>query len=137
VPKGAIMLTRYEALTHQWNVVSDWKSQKDVWPLVHGCGILGIAAGLSGTYINYWFRQKLKARNIAVLPTMMMSALAPALLTGLFQSQMVMNKILLLEEPCPLCLQFKSALIQMSTGTLVPMIISPMVNFAVSINLVT
>lgn len=41
---------------------------------------------------------------------------------------------MLLEVPCPLCLQSKSALTQVFTGLFLPLITTPLANFTVSVN---
>ena len=43
-----------------------------------------------------------------------------------------MNKLLLLEIPCPLCLESKSALMQTFSGVFLPLILVPLGNFSVS-----
>lgn len=48
--------------------------------------------------------------------------------------QFVLNKLLLLEVECPLCLETRSALSQICTGVFFPMILAPLANFSVSIN---
>lgn len=46
--------------------------------------------------------------------------------------QFIVNKLLLLEIPCPLCMEFKSALMQTCSGVFLPLMLVPLANFSVS-----
>ncbi|XP_014469972.1 PREDICTED: uncharacterized protein LOC106741983 [Dinoponera quadriceps] len=131
IPKGAIMMSRYEAIAHQSSFVYTWKNQNEVWPLVHGTGILSLAASLGGAYVNFIFRRKLKVHNIGILPSMMAITGPSFLLTTLSRSLAIDNKLLLLELPCPLCLELRGAIIQAAFGYFTPFITVPIITFIV------
>lgn len=130
IPEGAVMLTKYEALQEQSSLILNWKPQSEVWPLIHGRGILSITASLSAFYINSRFRRTLKLRHINHLPVVITLTAGPALLTALFHTQIVTNKLLLLEVSCPLCLELKGGMIQSFFGLVIPVLTTPLVNFA-------
>ncbi|KYQ46411.1 hypothetical protein ALC60_14507 [Trachymyrmex zeteki] len=44
----------------------------------------------------------------------------------------IVNKLLLLEIPCPLCMEFKSALMQTCSGVFLPLMLVPLANFSVA-----
>ncbi|XP_032682337.1 uncharacterized protein LOC116849360 [Odontomachus brunneus] len=131
LPKNAVILTKSEALLTQMSLIANWKPQSEVWSLIHGRGVLGIAASLSAWYINRRFRRILKLRSIGQMLSMITLVPGPAILTTLFHTQIIYDKILLLEMTCPLCLEFRGALIQSFFGLVVPVLTTPLINFAV------
>lgn len=46
--------------------------------------------------------------------------------------QLILNKLFLLDIPCPLCIESRSALLQICSGLLLPLIATPVANFSVS-----
>ncbi|KYN18410.1 hypothetical protein ALC57_09285 [Trachymyrmex cornetzi] len=46
---------------------------------------------------------------------------------------LVMNKLLLLEIPCPLCIESMSAFMQTCSGVFLPLILVPLANFSVTV----
>ncbi|EFN64366.1 hypothetical protein EAG_08072 [Camponotus floridanus] len=134
IPKDAIMLTKYEALNHQTKFYTNWKPQSDVWPLLYGRPILATAAACTGFYINLRFRKKLKLRDYSSIFTIAGVTAVPTAMTGLCYSEFVLNKLLLLEVRCPLCLETRSVFSQIFTGIFFPLMLVPIANFSVSIN---
>ncbi|XP_050465916.1 uncharacterized protein LOC126859050 [Cataglyphis hispanica] len=134
IPKGAVILSKFEALAHQAELIRNWEPQSDVWSLIFGRPILSGAAALTGVYINQRFRRKLKLRNYGLLPTITGLVAGPTIATSLLYSQFVLNKLLLLEVPCPLCLESRSILLQTCTGLFFPLILVPFANFSIAAN---
>ncbi|XP_070160345.1 transmembrane protein 126A [Polyergus mexicanus] len=134
IPKGAVILSKIEALTHQIEVIRNWKPQSDVWSLIYGRPILSGAAALTGIYINQRFRRKLKLRNYGLFSTISGLITGPTIATSLLYSEIILNRLLLLEVSCPLCLESKSILLQICTGLLFPLILAPLANFSIAAN---
>ncbi|KAM0728679.1 hypothetical protein ACS0PU_004934 [Formica fusca] len=132
IPKGAIIMSKIEALNHQAHLVRNWKPQSDVWSLIYGRPILSGAAALAGLYINQRFRRKLKLRQYGLVSTMAGLVAGPTIATSLLYSELILNRLLLLEVPCPLCLESKSILLQTCTGLLFPLILAPLANFSIA-----
>lgn len=126
------ILSRQEILAREVEIVKNWKPRSEVWTLLYGRSILTAAASLTGIYINARFRQKLKLRDFGAFPTMIGCAAAPVITTSILNTEVVMKKLLLLETTCPLCLETKAAVLQTWTGLVLPMIITPIANFAVT-----
>ncbi|XP_011158151.1 uncharacterized protein LOC105194761 [Solenopsis invicta] len=125
-------LGKYETIAEQFRIIKSWEGQTNVWPLTFGRSILIGAATATGIYINHRFRAKIKIRSYGEVPTMIGLAVTPALFTSLGHSEFVLNRLLLLDVRCPLCLESKSALIQTCTGLFLPMIMAPLANFSVA-----
>ncbi|GAB1861175.1 Transmembrane protein 126A [Camponotus japonicus] len=132
IPKDAVLLSKYEALNHQTKFYRNWKPQSDVWPLLYGRPILATAAACTGFYINLRFRKKLRLRDYGWLPTIVSLTAVPTAMTGLFYSEFVLNKLLLLEVRCPLCLEIRSVLSQIFTGVFCPLMLVPIANFSMA-----
>ncbi|XP_011262157.1 uncharacterized protein LOC105254888 [Camponotus floridanus] len=132
IPKDAIMLTKYEALNHQTKFYTNWKPQSDVWPLLYGRPILATAAACTGFYINLRFRKKLKLRDYSSIFTIAGVTAVPTAMTGLCYSEFVLNKLLLLEVRCPLCLETRSVFSQIFTGIFFPLMLVPIANFSMA-----
>ncbi|XP_011703071.1 PREDICTED: uncharacterized protein LOC105459075 [Wasmannia auropunctata] len=130
--KNPALSTRYERIAEQSRIIKNWKPQSDVWPLRYGRGILIGAATLSGLYINARFRAKLKLRNYGTFVTMLGLTVSPATAAGLLHTQFILNKLILLEVPCPLCLESRSALAQTCSGVFLPMVLAPLANFSIA-----
>ncbi|XP_077267582.1 transmembrane protein 126 [Temnothorax americanus] len=123
---------RYETIAEQYRIIRSWRPRSDVWPLTTGRAILVSVASLTGVYINYRFRAKLKLRDYGALPTMLGLAITPAIATGLSHTEFILNKLLSLEISCPLCLETRSALAQTCTGLFLPLIMAPVANFQIA-----
>ncbi|XP_029158203.1 uncharacterized protein LOC114930562 [Nylanderia fulva] len=131
IPQNAILLTKMEALSNQLELIKTWNPRSEVWSLLFGRAILTSAASLTGFYINQRFRRKLKFRNFGVFPTMAGVTTGPAVATTLLYTEIILNKMLLLEISCPICLESRSILLQASTGLLLPLILVPFANFSI------
>jgi len=132
-PKTAAILSRHEAVAEQYRLITNWKPKSDVWPLTAGRGFLIVAASLTGIYINKRFRANIKLRSYGLVPTMLGLTVIPAATTSFSHREFIVNKLLLLEIPCPLCLESRSALIQICNGLLLPLIMTPLANFSIAV----
>ncbi|KYN03851.1 hypothetical protein ALC62_05365 [Cyphomyrmex costatus] len=74
----------------------------------------------------------MKLRNYGTVPTMLGLTITPAAVTALLHSQLIINKLLLLEIPCSLCMESKSALSQTCSGVFLPLILAPIANFSIA-----
>jgi len=54
------------------------------------------------------------------------------IIQNIYIFQFSVNKLLLLEIPCPLCVESRSALAQTCSGVFLPLILAPIANFSVS-----
>ncbi|XP_067206603.1 uncharacterized protein [Linepithema humile] len=102
------------------------------WVLLYGRALLAGAASFTGAYINLRFRRKLKLRDYGLFPTMLGLTAAPAITTSLSYSEVILRKLLLLDITCPLCLESKAAILQTFTGLVLPLMLTPIANFAVT-----
>ncbi|EGI59538.1 hypothetical protein G5I_12321, partial [Acromyrmex echinatior] len=102
------------------------------WPLIVGRGILISTTVITSLYLNHRFRARMKIRNYGTLLTVLGLAVSPAAVTGVVHTELIMNKLLLLEISCPLCMESKSALMQTCSGVFLPLILVPFANFSVS-----
>ncbi|CAL1684503.1 unnamed protein product [Lasius platythorax] len=132
IPKGAIILSKYEALSNQIELITNWKPRSDIWSLLFGRPILAGAVTLSSLYINQRFRRKLKFGKYGLLPTMAGVGTGPAVASSLLYTELILNKLLLLEDSCPICLESRSVLLQTFTGLLFPLILTPLANFSIA-----
>ncbi|XP_012543603.1 uncharacterized protein LOC105841038 [Monomorium pharaonis] len=126
------LMSRREAMAEQYRIIKNWKPLSDVWPLRLGRSILVAAATATGMYINHRFRVRMKLRSYGVFPTMIGLSVAPAAFTAISHTEFILNKLVLLEISCPLCLESRSALAQTCSGLFAPLILAPLANFSVS-----
>ncbi|XP_063705756.1 uncharacterized protein LOC134834883 [Culicoides brevitarsis] len=129
IPKGAVQMTKEEALEYQLKTVQKWPSSYEVWPLKYASPICGVASMLSAAFVNTHFRRKLKLfshhRFASYVPTVCL----PAIMTTLFHSNFVMTDVLLGETPCPVCVQTRAMAIQVGFGALYPCLLAPISSF--------
>ncbi|XP_011634571.1 uncharacterized protein LOC105425474 [Pogonomyrmex barbatus] len=123
---------KYEELADRYSFIWNWKPQTDIWPLSYSRSILVSMATLTGIYLNHRFRARLKMRNYGAIPTFIGVTTTSAATTAYIHTEFVLNKLLLLEIPCALCLESQSALLQSCTGVFLPLILIPFGNFSIA-----
>jgi len=83
-------------------------------------------------WISYYDIFRMSFEQIYIIwvePTIRVRSLIIQNIVYIFQ--LIMNKLLLLEIPCPLCMESKSALMQTCSGVFLPLILIPFANFSV------
>lgn len=131
-PKNKAFATKQEVIAEQYHIVRNWKPKSDVWPLTAGRSILISAAVVSSLYINQRFRARLKIRSYGSIPTMIGLTISPAAVTAILHTEFVMNRLLVLDIPCSLCMESESALAQVCGGVFLPLILAPIANFSIT-----
>ncbi|XP_018316176.1 uncharacterized protein, partial [Mycetomoellerius zeteki] len=131
-PKNPSFVSKRDRIAQQYYIVRNWKPWSDVWPLMIGRGILISTTVITSLYLNHRFRARMKLRNYGTLPTMLGLSISPAAVTAIAHTEFIVNKLLLLEIPCPLCMEFKSALMQTCSGVFLPLMLVPLANFSVA-----
>ncbi|XP_012064426.1 PREDICTED: uncharacterized protein LOC105627756 [Atta cephalotes] len=130
--KSPSFVTKRDRIAKQYYIIRSWRPRNDVWPLIVGRGILISTTVITSLYLNYRFRARMKIRNYGILPTVLGLAVSPAAVTAIVHTELIMNKLLLLEIPCPLCMESKSALMQTCSGVFLPLILIPFANFSIA-----
>ncbi|XP_064455041.1 uncharacterized protein LOC135366295 [Ornithodoros turicata] len=124
VPKGAVLLTRQQALEHHWELISKWKPTSEMFPLRAGSGISASAVGISSMIIHSMFRKHYRLQSFARASTYLPSVALPMI--GAFLSQhLVASDIILLNTRCTACLQSKGIAQQLFFGLLYPVVTGP------------
>ncbi|XP_018365014.1 PREDICTED: uncharacterized protein LOC108762491 [Trachymyrmex cornetzi] len=131
--KSPSFVTKRDRIAKQYHIIRSWKPRSDVWPLIVGRGILIGTTVITSLYLNHRFRAKMKIRDYGILPTVLGLAVSPAAVTAVVHTELVMNKLLLLEIPCPLCIESMSAFMQTCSGVFLPLILVPLANFSVTV----
>lgn len=133
VPKNAVILTRSEAVSYQWDQIMNWKPALDVWPYTHGLGFLGGIAALSGIFINLKFRKSMKFGSVGGFATLMTTSICPGITASVLQMRFVSEKTFLPSKTCPLCLELRSIGVQNACAIVYPIILVPVSNFMIAL----
>ncbi|XP_013101219.1 uncharacterized protein LOC106082987 [Stomoxys calcitrans] len=126
IPKDAVVITEEEALTYQWNIISNWEKLSDVWSLRYGPGILAAFATGTGVFVNNHYRNKLRLGSYGRFSTYLPIVVIPAIFTLSCHKFFVQRPILL--EPmaqCPTCVQMRAMTFQAGFGVVYPTILAP------------
>ncbi|KAL5005523.1 hypothetical protein ScPMuIL_018979 [Solemya velum] len=123
LPEGAILLTDREVLSKQYDRISNYQPQSQVWPFTYGLGMLGGLAALNGFLITTHYRRVFKLASYARLTTYAPTVLIPALTSALFHPLIVTHDILLGRLNCPLCIGTRSGSLQMALGGVYPLLL--------------
>ncbi|XP_011343139.2 uncharacterized protein LOC105282666 isoform X2 [Ooceraea biroi] len=102
------------------------------WSLEYGRNILAGVAAFTGLYINRKFRAKIKLRDFGHLPTALGLFMTPTATVYLLQTEFVLHKLLAYEVSCPVCLESKSAAMQIFGGMFLALLGAPLANFSIA-----
>ncbi|KAK7090359.1 uncharacterized protein [Littorina saxatilis] len=126
-PARARLMTDGEVLSMQHKIMMNWKPRSEMWPFTWGVGVLGGTTALTGTYINNYCRGKLGLMTFGRISTFAPTVAIPVMLSTLFHSFLVSNKILIGEFPCTVCAAVRSGAIQSGFGALYPLLLGPLI----------
>ncbi|XP_014262587.1 uncharacterized protein LOC106674409 [Cimex lectularius] len=129
--KGVIKLTRSQAAEMQWKLIYTWPTKSDTWPYYYGLGALSVAASLSSIYISVHFKRKFKLGTFGNMSLMFPSIMVPPVILSLSHQKLVSEPILLQTE-CPVCIQFRSLMIQNLVGLGYPLLMAPTLSVALA-----
>lgn len=132
VPKDAEVLSYSEALTYQWNQIYEWKPKKETWAFRDGVNIIGTCAGITGLYINTYYRRRLRLTKYGLLTSYVSLGLTPVFLSLIIHKQAISRRILF-EKSCPMCLEFRASLLQSVAAIFYPIVLGTSCNFLMAI----
>ncbi|XP_075537672.1 transmembrane protein 126 isoform X2 [Dermacentor variabilis] len=124
-PPNAVLLTKEAALQHQWELFSQWKPTRDVWPVTYGAAISGIAAAFGGIVLNAIFRKHYVLRSIGLAATTLPNFAIPGVLAYIGSTQ-AMHNIIVMDTQCVVCTQTKATALQLGFGAIYPCIMAPL-----------
>jgi len=119
LPEGAVLVTREQVLMKYYDVLSNWRPRKDVWPYTVGFGALAAIACSTAYTVSFTLRLRLKVGPSSMgshIPTMVL----PLLGVGSLHHGMVQVPLMLREEPCLTCMQVRAMSIQAACGWVLP-----------------
>ncbi|KAK7873842.1 hypothetical protein R5R35_005707 [Gryllus longicercus] len=129
IPEGAVRLTEQEAINRQWQLIMNWTPEKDVWPFRYGIGLLSVTSAFCGIYINNHYRTKLHLHEFGRFSSYLPIVALPTVLSALIHQQEVSNDIIIERTACPVCVQMRSASLQVLISTVLPAILAPLSGF--------
>lgn len=125
IPSDAVIISREEALSKQWDMLYDWKKWSEVWPLKRGFAVVsGVTAITSMMFTNH-YRRRLKLANYGMVPMYLPTVFMPSIGSAMFHKHGVTDAVLLQSE-CPVCIQGRAILSQLFFSIAVPMFLAPL-----------
>lgn len=83
-PPGSIEV-RHDQVREFYSIVVDtWDKKSEIWSLVYGGKILGVAGAISGMYGNMYFRRKLRLKNYGFFSTYLPNMALPFIAASTF-----------------------------------------------------
>jgi len=129
IPKDATIYTEEEALKLQWESINENSSERKVWSLKYGAGILGALSGLTGVYINHHYRGRLRLGSFGSFSTYLPIVVLPTLATTVYHKLFIQSEIILRKERCPLCVQVRASAFQIAFGVGYPTVLAPFASY--------
>lgn len=83
-PEDAIHVRSEQVSEFYSIVVETWEKKSEIWALVYGGKILGVAGAISGMYGNAYFRRKLRLQKYGYFSTYLPNMALPFLITSAF-----------------------------------------------------
>ncbi|XP_043480355.1 uncharacterized protein LOC122510033 isoform X1 [Leptopilina heterotoma] len=135
VPKNAVLLSEDDAIDYQWKLLRNWPIKSEVWAFKYGISSLIGAAGFTGLYIGRYYRRKLKLQHYGYITTLLSTVVSASFGAGFLHVEFVMSDVLLEKTPCPVCVQTRASLLQISSGVIYPLIISPILSAMIAVRI--
>lgn len=79
-PKDAKEISAAKLTEFYTRVIDTWEPSSQIWALVRGPTVLGVASAMSGIYINHIFRRKLRLGTFGQFSTYLPNAVIPTMM---------------------------------------------------------
>jgi len=123
--KGMTHVTRIEMQSILGNIFDEWEPSSMSWPINYGEKIASGAAAIAGPLFTNRFRNLFGMRtDRSRIMTIAISIFAPAATAAVLHNELIKKDIMLQDTKCPVCLETRSASIQLGAGCILPLVLS-------------
>ncbi|KAL3278752.1 hypothetical protein HHI36_016280 [Cryptolaemus montrouzieri] len=137
IPEDAVLLSESQALTHQMNILNNWKNAWDVFGFRYSGICLSIAGGLTGIFIHNHYRIKLKLFEFGKLSTYIPVCILPSVLTYFMHVEIIIPDLILKKTECPICVEMRASAIQATLGCILPAVLAPISSLSMAVKYAT
>ncbi|ODN05392.1 Transmembrane protein [Orchesella cincta] len=109
-------------------ILMTWPN-RDIWPFKVAVPLLVVSGGLPGYILNKGFRTGLLLSNVGRISSKFATVGIPGIVSGLVHATFISSDIAEQRTPCPVCVQVRSAAIQLAIAVVYPVFLTPIVNF--------
>ncbi|XP_003399628.1 uncharacterized protein LOC100644691 [Bombus terrestris] len=125
-------LNNSQLIQNRFELINEWKPQREVWSLKYGDLIIGGMACINGAIINSMFRQQLKLRHHGWKFTMLFISTGSALAAYSCHKSFITENLILFQPKCIICQELKASAFLEGNALLYSLILTPSINLAIA-----